>query len=163
MLFNRIYIVDWKKLVKDLLILKLKRPKQIAWLFGLIKPVNQFYTTFLYYRKYVLYRLSITTQVFSLENLLNDRFDPIDRRIKIKKPVDQAPLPLFLKSENKPVKLFTKAEGIHQVLYTKAETSIFSVDFIVEVPVFVQFDMNELTELLNLYVLQSKSYKVKIV
>ncbi|KAA2245483.1 hypothetical protein F0L74_05870 [Chitinophaga agrisoli] len=59
--------------------------------------------------------------------------------------------------------LHRKSEGGAVVLYTKAETTAFNVDFIVNVPIAVSFDMNELTAFVNSYKLASKTFKVKIV
>lgn len=146
-----------------MVIKRLRQPKQLAWLNALVTPINQLHTIFLYYRANVIYRINITPQICYLEQLLNDRFDIQQRRIRIRKPVAREPLVLFQKVENKPVALFTKAEDQHQVLWQRAESQMFTVDFIVEVPVFVSFDLAELTEMVNTYKLLSKTFKVQIV
>ena len=135
--FNNIYNINWKRLVAQLTIKRLRKTKHLAWLNSLITPLAQLTNDFQLYRNYVNYRIGITPQVCYLEKLLNDRFDILERRIRIVKPVVFAPLVLFTKDENKPAKFYRKSEGNPVKLYTKAETSIFTVDFIVEVPVHV--------------------------
>ncbi len=116
----------------------------------------------MYLRNYINYRIKITPQVVYLEKLLNDRFDPELKRIRIVKGVAYEAIPLYLKDEIKPQKFYKKEEGIPQVLYTKEETLNFEVDFIVQVPIDVPFDMNELRAYLDLDVLPSKTYKVQV-
>ncbi|SEW01821.1 hypothetical protein SAMN05428988_1302 [Chitinophaga sp. YR573] len=148
-------------MVKWLLPPALRQPEQMAGLNALVSPINDLHTRLIYYRANAIYRLGITSQVVHLERALNDRYDVVERRIYITDGVEMNALPLFLKSENKPVKLFKKSEGIPVILYTKAETSIFSADFIVNVPVLITFDMAEMTAFVNGYKLASKTFKIK--
>lgn len=134
-----------------------------AFLRSVAMPINTLHTALLYYRNNALYRLAITPQVCFLERALNDRYDVILRRIAIEDGLELAPVPLYRKEESKPQVLNRKIEGGPLVLYTKAETSQFSADFVIKVPVTVDFNISELTAFVNGYKLSSKTFKVKIV
>jgi hypothetical protein len=45
------------------------------WLNALLKPLSELYQTFIAFKNETLYELSITGQVISLEQLLNDKFN----------------------------------------------------------------------------------------
>lgn len=135
----------------------------LAFLNALTSSVNELHTRFLTFRSTVLYRLGITPQVAYLQKLLNDRFDIVDKRIRIVKGIAYDGIPFWMKDEVKPQKFWRKSEGKPRVLYTKDETMMFTVDFIVQVPITVPFDINELTAYLDTEVLPSKAYKVQIV
>ena len=157
------YDIEWMKLARWNTPYKWRKPDYLALLETFITPINSLHSQLLFFRNYVNYRLSITPQVCYLQKLLNDRFDPVDRRIVIEKAVAYDAVPLFLKDEQKPVKLYKKSEHLPKVFYTKSETMMFTVDFIVKVPITMPFDMNELTAYLDIDVLPSKIYKVQIV
>lgn len=163
------YDVNWMKMGRWQTPFKWRKPDHLALLSAVLLPINSLHQRFTYFRNFINYRLSITPQVVYLEKLLNDRFDPEFRRIRIIKPVPKNPLVLFLKAEQKPKKLGVKPRGgLFEdtgpwKLFTKSETLMFTVDFIVQVPILVSFDMNELTAYLDIDVLPSKVYKVQII
>lgn len=55
----------------------------VQWCRALISPVVTIYNQFTTYRADNLYKLAHTSQVWSIEKVLNDKFDPIERRIYI--------------------------------------------------------------------------------
>jgi hypothetical protein len=157
------YDIDWRKLAVWNTPFKWRKPDYMALQDSFNTPVNSLHSQFLYYRNYINYQLSITPQVVYLEKMLNDRYDVVLRRIVIEKGVAFEGVPLYMADELKPEKLYRKSEGIPLVLYTKDETLLFAVDFIVKVPISVDFDINELTAYLDIDVLPSKTYKIQIV
>lgn len=162
--FNtNIYRVYFRKLLRWLVPGILDRPIQTAWLNSLVAPLKSLYTAFLSFRESMLYFLSITPQVCRLQKLLNDRYDNQQRRIRIVDGVEYLPLWLYTKAEAKPVALHRKSEGKPQWLYTRAECGATAVDFIIQVPVFVVFDLNEMIGLVRRFKLPSKTFKVQIV
>jgi hypothetical protein len=162
--FNtKIFDVLFKKLVVWLLPMPIRKPVHVAWLMAMLSPLTKLYNDFLAFRTSVLYYLNIDASVCKLEKLLNDRYDTVQRRIVITDPQEFDPLWLYRKVENKPVFLFRKSENKPVFLYTKAETSAFGVDFIIKIPVFVVFDINELKSLIKRFRLGSKTFKVQII
>lgn len=161
---GNIFIVNFKKLVVWLLPAPLRRPVQSSWLMALIGPVIKLYNGFLAFRSAVIYQLTITPQVCKLEKMLNDRYDNQLRRIYIEDAIEKEPWFLYLKVEAKRMFLYTKSEAsAPQYLYTKSETVQFGVDFVINIPVFVVFDINEFKSLVKKYKLASKTFKVHIV
>lgn len=160
---NNIYTVDWNKWVRWLVPGVLRRPKMLAFIRSVIMPVNTIHTSFLYYRNNALYRLAITPQVCYLERALNDRYDVMERRIYIQDSTTLVPVPLYRQEESKQQVLYRKGNGEPITFYTKAETLQFTSDFIISIPVTVNFNMSELTAFVNSYKLTSKTFKVKII
>lgn len=161
--FNtNIFNVDWHKLGQWALAPFTAVPEVKAMVYAIYAAIADIHTRFGHNRNYINYRLGITPQVCYLEKLLNDRFDVADRRIRIVKGVEFEPLVLFKKSEGYPEKLFVKSELNERVLRTKAETSVFAVDFIVRVPILVNFDMTEMRAYLDGDVLPGKVYKIQL-
>jgi hypothetical protein len=133
----------------------LRRPVTIAWLGVLLWPVIRLYQAFSRNRSANLYRLQITGQVCYLEKMLNDRYDPIDRRIYIDEAIERPPLYLYQDAESKPVYLGEKP------LYQDTEFGINLDDFIVFVHNEIIFEFNELRSLVNLYKLAGTRYSVQ--
>jgi hypothetical protein len=75
--------VNWRALVKFNLPVFLRKQENEDYLSAIMKPLINAYQNFLQYRREVLFRLNYTGQTESLENLLNDLYDPILRRIFI--------------------------------------------------------------------------------
>lgn len=133
----------------------LRRPVTIAWLGVLLWPVIRLYQVFSRNRLANLYRLQITGQVCYLEKMLNDRYDPVDRRIYIDEAIERPPLYLYQDAESKPVYLGEKP------LYQDTEFGINLDDFIVFVHNEIIFEFNELRSLVNLYKLAGTRYSVQ--
>lgn len=162
---DRIYDINYKKLALWLWPAVLRKPALLGLLNALITPVIFIYNLFLINRRANLYRIMITPQVCYVEMALNDRYDSNERRIRIVKPKSYNPIFLFRKAETKPVFLYRKSEGgkPKTYLYQKGETGAFQYDFIVQVPVMVAFDINEMMAVIDGYILPDKIYKISIV
>jgi hypothetical protein len=77
------YSINWKKLVELLLPTFLRKPVIIAFLNAFTTPISRMHAEFLMLKIEWDYRLDHNGQVFSLEKVLNDKFDPTERRIYI--------------------------------------------------------------------------------
>lgn len=157
---NSIYNIVYSKLVQWLTPSMLRKSKMLAWISVCVSPVTFVYNNLLRFRKLTLYRLSITPQVCYLQKLLNDQYDYISRGIRIVDAEQTDPLFIFEDVEDKPFWLFTDGEASPQYLFTDGEASDLKDDFIVIVPLSVQFDLNEMTSLINSYKLASKQFKI---
>jgi len=158
----KIFTVIWSKLVTWHVPDFLRMPVMLAFIKALVIGINDLHTRFLTFRSFVNYQLSITPQVCYMEKALNDKYDTEQRRITIVDASENLPVVLWMKAENKPKKLYTKVEGNPVTLFTKGETAQFTVDFIVKVPVFVDFDINEMTQFVNSYRLPGRTFKIMI-
>lgn len=157
---RRIYIVDFRKLVRWLTPFRLRKPAQLAWLNAIVAPIVFVYNQFVNYKEATAYRLSITPQVCYLERALNDRYDVALRRIWIGKSTRKDPVVFWQRLENKPVVLFTKKEFKPLVLYTKTETAGGGTDFTINIPSDIGMDMDELAAFMDIYKRATKEYSV---
>lgn len=153
-----IYIIDWSRLVRWLLPVRLRQSRTVAWLMALIAPVQSLYAAFIAYRDECSYFLNHTSQVVYMEAAMNDVFDPVNRGIYIVDGAVYDPLWLYQEAELKPLYVRMASESSPQWLYTELETLVGQADFIVRVPVAVTFDMDRLKALIDKYRLAGKSY-----
>jgi hypothetical protein len=162
---QRIFDINYKKLVTWLVPEVLRKAKITAVLNALTNPAIYIYNLFLINRRNNLYKLMITPQICYVEMALNDKYDSSNRRIKIVQPKRKDPLFLYKKPENKPVYLYNKAEVSKPktLLYQKGEASAFQYDFIIQVPATVAFNMDEMMAVIDIYILPDKVYKISIV
>jgi hypothetical protein len=162
---QRIFDISYKKLTTWLVPEVLRKSKTMALLNALVSPVVFIYNLFLINRRNNLYKLMITPQICYVEMALNDKYDSSNRQIKIVQPKRKEPLFVYRKVENKPVFLYTKSETAKPKtwLYQKGEASANQYDFIVQVPATVAFNMNEMTAVIDSYILPDKEYKISIV
>lgn len=77
------YDVSWVSLVQQLMPHWMRKPRFVSWMRLLIGQVRYLHILFLQWRNGVVYDITHTGQTASLEHWLNDRFDPVDRRITV--------------------------------------------------------------------------------
>jgi hypothetical protein len=152
---NRIYDIDYSKLVNWLIPTKLRNARQLNFLQVLTYPVTTLYQQFLRYRTAKVYQLTITPQVCYLVKLLNDRYDFALRRITIVDPEDKSPLYVFKTEEAKPVYLGSS------FIFTDGEAGAIKDDFIVKVPAAISFEDAEMLSLLKSYRLAAMKTKIQ--
>lgn len=96
------YSVDWDHFLNAQIPAWWRRPLLLAWLRVLLSPVVYLYDRYQTYRSGTIYHMRVTPQVCMLELLLNDRFDPVFRRIWIESIFDPQDNYLFQVSEDRP-------------------------------------------------------------
>lgn len=69
------YKVNFYKFIKILLPPFLRKERQMAWLYTLLKPLVQDHNTFISYREKTIDELKHNGQTYKLEHLLNMKFD----------------------------------------------------------------------------------------
>lgn len=160
---TNIFNIIYKKLVIWLLPKPIRKPVQVSWIMALLSPLTMFYNLFLAFRTSVLYLLDIDSTISKLQKLLNDRYDSQQRRIVIVDGAEFEPVFIYQRGENKPVFLYQKSENKPVYLYTKAEVGATTVDFVINIPVFVVADVSEVQALIRRFKLPGKTFKVQIV
>lgn len=128
--------LDFDRLATQLLPGLLRKPVLRAWLGALLTPLRQLYTTFLLYADAARLELSYNSQTLVLEGLLNDRFDPYGRRIRIQNATTVlTPLYLNFHRENQPRKFLRFAiEGPPWVFVRTYSEFSTQLDYTVVVP-----------------------------
>ena len=151
------YNIDYNKLILWLVPDFKRKSKHYAWLRVLASPVVRLSELFLKRREENLYRISHNGQVFSLQKVLNDRFDSQQRRIYITDGYSMDRLFIHTRDEDKPKSLGTL------YLHNRGDYSDTGVDFIVWVPNTVPLTSSnnyELRSLVDFYKLASKRYTI---
>ncbi|WP_165026839.1 hypothetical protein [Dysgonomonas sp. ZJ279] len=157
---KKYFSVNYQKLVVLLTPTFLRSPLILAFLSALVAPIDYLYSSFMRFRDANLYHLDITPQVCFMEKVLNDRFDRSERRIFISDGERFDQMYLYTQSEALDEYIYLPSEGYVTYLFTSAETGAETVDFIVSVPQSLQFNAPEMSAVIDLYKLASKTYKI---
>lgn len=131
-----------------------RRPLLLAFTDCVVEPLRTLQTRLLKFRTQVAYKLSFTSQVYSLENLLNDRYDNTDRRIYISDGNQVPEIYIYLHAEDIPVYIYSVNEQQPHHIYLEDEPGNF--DFIVNYPSALSLNEADATALLERYKLVSK-------
>lgn len=151
------YNIDFNRLVTWLLPGLITKPKFQSWLRGLIEPLKTIQKAFNKNRESNLYKLRHNSQVFSIVNVLNDRFDNGQRRIYITDGLTKDRIYIHTRQELKPLFL-------GQIfLWNRGDYADTGVDFIVWIPVQIFItpqDLIEVRALITYYKLSGKRFKI---
>lgn len=156
----QIFRTNITKLALLLLPPRLRQPALVAFLKAIIAPVEQLKSGFDNLRDAAAYNIAITPQVCYLEKALNDRFDPIIRKISIKNTDKLTPIFIHTNEANMPV-LLQLNEPV--VIHDNSAYATAGIDFYVYVPARLQLDDKKLYEvkaLVNTYKLADKQFKI---
>lgn len=159
----KVYNIDYDKLTAWLVPAYIRKSRLLAYLRIVIAGVSFLYMDFLRYRKAKLYDLMITPQVCYLEMLLNDRYDFIQRRIRIVDSLDKPPFYIYRTDEAKPKYIRRTDEAAPRYIYTAGESGMLTDDFVVRVPAGIVFEEAEMRSLVKSYKLAGTRFKIQIV
>lgn len=145
-----IFNVNFSRLIRWGVPTRLRKPKHLAWLRTLMSPLIRVYGFFRINRDRNLYRLRHGHSVAHLRALINDRYDPAMRRITVTDaPLDYQPTMVYKTIENQPVYLYQPAENSPKFLWTDEEVNFGGIDFVVNVPVSLVYDQQEMRAFIN--------------
>lgn len=156
-MLDKIFEIDYNRLIGQNVPADWQQPKFILWLRGLISPAKILHDQFTRYRRANLYTLAHNGQVCYLRKVLNDSFDPIERRIYITDGSKYQPEYIYSSAEQQPRYLGT--------IYLREadDYADTGVDFRVIVP--VGFDLtaviHQMKAQIDFYRLASKRYKIE--
>ncbi len=148
--------IDFNKFILQLTPDFLRRPVFIAFVKTLVYPIRELHEVFVAFRAEILYDLSHNGQTYSLENVLNDRFDNDERRIYISDGLTKDRYYIYKRLEDKPLFL-------PKFIHTRGDYGDSGVDFIIWVPNAIVITLEEMYELrakVNKFKLDPKRYKV---
>lgn len=158
---NAFFNIDFNKLVAERIPPRMRRPRLLAFVMALSGEVTKQYQQFVRNRKSNLYGLGITPQKCYLEKLLNDRYDFTQRRIYITDGLDFPPTYLYMEEELKPLHMYQEIESRPVYLYTEGESGEMKDDFIIWVPVNIDFQEPEMISLVKIYKLAGTKFKIQ--
>jgi hypothetical protein len=129
-----------------------------------VKPLNQLLQDFYDFFNEKKYELSFNGQVIYMEHVLNDQFDPVDRGIYITDSTLLDARFIFTKAEeNEETYLKTAAEGGTPFYINTASEYYDDVDFIVNIPSTVTFDLDQLKYWVNKYRIAPMRWEINII
>lgn len=156
-MFNKVYDIDFKKLVFLKLPTDLRNTLMINWLQSVIIPISIIYSAFVNNRESNIYKLAHNCQVCYLTKVLNDAFDSTLRRIYITNGNLYARQFIYTNVEHQPKYLGT------MYLRQNDDYADAGIDFRVVLP--IGFDLagnvHQLRALIDYYKLASKAYKIQ--
>lgn len=152
--------INWNKFIAD----KLPRPVRDPLLYAIMKalfaPLVLMYNEFLNYTNAVRYKLEHTSQVWSIEDVLNDAFDIDQRRIYITGSGGEAPVLLYPDEDQQPVILQPDEDG-EPVLLNPDSMTLGSYDAVIWLPFEpTQEEMFRLRAIVDSYKLAGITYDV---
>lgn len=154
--------IEYKTLISLLVRAKWRKPKRLAGLTALIVPIITLYNLFISFLLSKLYELSKTSQVVYIEAVLNDRWDSNFRRIEVVDYASLEPHSIYRKPESKaPLYVYRKPEAITRYVYRNTEINAIAYDFVIQIPVSIVYDIEELKALVNKYKLYGKAYIIQ--
>jgi len=150
------YRVDYNRLVLLLLPTFLRKPVLIGYIQSLISPIDNLYYRWCSFREDNLYKVKHTGQICKLRKALNDRFDPMLRRIIIGDGNRYRRQYLYTTAENRPKYLGTL------FLYQNSDYADTGADFIIWVPAEINIRQPyELKAWIDFYKAGGKRYKIE--
>ena len=147
---------DWKTWAFSLIPPYLRGNTVQSWTNLFSDEISSIWYLWFEKRKENIYKLAHNSQKVYLRAALNDRFDTQLRRIRIDDGNAYKRKYIYTDEEQKPRFL-----GIIYI-HGDEDYSDTGVDFIVEVPNDIIFNINEMKGLIDLYKLASKRYKIVI-
>ena len=159
---TNIYNISLPRFVTLLIPLHLRKIELVSWLFALIAPYKELSAWFKIFRRDTSYTILHTPQVYSMENVLNDAFDPNERRIYIQDGLYKSAVYFYEPEENKPVHFFEIEPAVH--FYEPEELEKLDVDFVVVLPMGMNLpeaELIRLNSLVDFYRLPDKTYTVR--
>lgn len=142
----------------------LRGDQLILFLYVLCKPIETLHNVFLSFVVSTRMRVQYTGQVFSLEKILNDTFDPSSRGIQIVDGVGVINVYLYPVTANVdgPYMYNSQETAPQEIfLYFQDSESIQQADFIVRIPLSLVYDELQLRGLVNAYKMAGKRYKLE--
>jgi len=156
-------LINWKRFVVSLLPVKLRTGSVYGLISAMVSGVVHIYNTLLSYNSNVTYKLAHTSQVWSIEDALNDTFDPQLRRIYIADAGGNVIIPLQRDSDLDPYILGSDTEGTIMILQPDSGYTGGDYDFIVMLPyAFAQADIYRLKSIVDYYKLAGKRYDILV-
>ena len=156
------YDVNIKRFALLLLPIGWRKPLFRAIVYAMTAPLHHLHARFMAFRRTTDYRLTHNGQVCYLRAVLNDQFDPVERRIKITEDnMSTDPMLLWIRSADRAIPLPLRQSGEAVIIPRRGFSAGNAVDFVVEVPLSVgAIDEARLGEVVKTYKLASRRFLI---
>lgn len=160
------YDVNFKRLALLLLPTFLRRPLLAAFAYAFVSPLQYLHTRFILWKRESDYRLEHNGQVCYLRALLNDKFDPIERRITITETVENVGfINMHKREEDSAVLVPCRESGQILILNRRGYGGASGYDFWVNLPLVLydKVDIMQVRAVVNTYKLASKRFSINYI
>ena len=160
------YDVNFKRLALLLLPTFWRRPLFAAMAYAAVSPLQWLHTRFMLWRRDTDYRLLHNGQVCRLRGLLNDLFDPVDRRITVTEEVSNVGnIVLHRREVQRAVRLPARGSGRMVVLNRRGYGGVSGYDFWVNIPLalYDKLDITQVRAVVDAYKLASKRFSINYI
>ena len=131
-----------------------------------MSPLQWLHTQFVLWKHDAEYRVQKNGQVCHLRAVLNDMFDPIDRRITITDNAENVGyIILHHRDTDQSVRLPARGSGRAVILNRRGYGGVNGYDFWVNLPValYGKVDLAQVTGVVNTYKLASKRFSINFI
>ncbi|MCD8081863.1 MAG: hypothetical protein LUF04_16150 [Bacteroides sp.] len=158
------YEVDIKKLALLLLPTFMRKPLIAGITYASVSGLSNIYMRFARFREETNYRLEHNGQVCHLRAVLNDYFDPFERRITVTENAelyDNSSIYMREVNTNEAVRI-QDTEDYALTVNRRGFTGIHGFDFWVNLPAaaYKEIDVKRVEAIVNIYKLASKRYGI---
>lgn len=160
------YDINVKRLALLLLPTFWRRPLFSALAYAAVSPLQWLHTQFMRWRQDTDYRLQHNGQVCHLRAVLNDLFDPGERRITITDNVDNVGyITLHQRDADQSVLIPARGSGRVMILNRRGYGGVNGFDFWVNIPIalYGKVDLAQVTAVVNMYKLASKRFSINFI
>lgn len=160
------YDVNFKRLALLLLPTFWRKPLLATIAYAAVSPLCYLHTRFVLFRRDSVYRISHNGQVCHLRAVLNDQFDPIERRITITETAGSAGVLMLRERDQQQGQLLPiRASGRAVLVNRRGFGGVNAYDFWVNVPaaVFESADATRLKAIVGTYKLASKRFSINYI
>lgn len=155
------YKVNWNILAIQFFPIELRKHWVAGFVQILIRPLTALNFIWYNWRIDNIYKLDHTGQVCSLRGSLNDKFDPLYRRITLGEKLTEETVYIFSEAEQEDLFINSEDEDPEDTIYihTESETGGNGIDFIVYVPEEILTDQfHDLMAHIDFYKIGGKGY-----
>ena len=160
------YEVNIKRFALLLLPTFWRKPLLATLAYAMVSPLGYLHTRFVLFRRDTVYRLTHNGQVCYLRALLNDKFDPIDRRITITETVENVGfITLRKREEDAEVLVPRRGSGRILILNRRGYGGVSGYDFWVNIPLalYDKLDITQVRAVVDAYKLASKRFSINYI
>lgn len=156
------YDINFKRLALLLLPTFLRRPLMASLTYAIVTPLSYIHTNFLQFRKDAAYRLNHNGQVCYLRAVLNDTFDPEQRRITVTDTAQNVGVMfVFCRAEDRPILVPRRNTEAVMLVNRRGFGGASGYDFVVNIPFALRgVEETRLTAVVNTYKLASKRFAI---
>lgn len=131
---NSVHDVDWQKMGEDNLRPKHRSTNQNPFYRAFLAPLMTLRDEWKSFRESITYQLDHDSRKISIEKVLNDYFDQLDRRIYIDNVALTPQVYLYEPGDDRPVYVYEPADDKPVYLYQSSNVDLGAANFVVYLP-----------------------------